>query len=168
MNELQRFQNNESEIPETYHEKSRRLNGIPKSLDKSPVLSLSSHKGVYYELDSFIDSLSTSELEGKMSHYINLSSVPSSEVVQQLNEFIKNHDKSIDPSELLFNIQFYPALDEEGKSSDPAETFAIDPTNYKTILPELIKLLEKKLDSSDEISSNIKAISDEGTIEKDS
>ena len=148
-----------------YGEKQRSSLGIPKELDNKPVLYLSSHRGAFdakYESHvrnffNFLDNEDSEENLEEISAFLDLSQTTPDEVVEALRliMFRDNHKEETkllpentsqnDPlPDFISNITYLPKLDKDGEAVDGSHTFAIDSSNYKTLLPNLKDFLTQK------------------------
>jgi len=158
--------NIEGEREKTFFERQRQSLGIPTSLNESPVLYMSAHRGVFnaefeghraeFQKVMVGGEISTDDKE---SVYIDLSKSNPEEVVELLWYMVQKTDPSREQGILpspsgqnealpgfLSNIIFLPALDQNGGSAskEPSHTFAIDRHNYQVLLPRLGEFLKEK------------------------
>lgn len=139
--------------------------GIPKELDHKPVLYVASHRGFLEtkyksHVEKFIRFWKTGESgenDEKESACLDLTQTNPDEVVGVLEKIMlresPNEGGKLLPGNVsqneplpafITNVIYLPQLDDNGESLGPSFTFAITPSNYKAILPQLKDFLVQK------------------------
>lgn len=151
---------------QTSHSRTREALKIPQELDNKAVLNVSSQRGFFDskyqshvdEFQRFFENQTEQEGEDRVSSYLDLSQTSPRQVVDLLKTLLMRTDPSRSgkwlssdngarnepPPSYIANVTYLPELDRNGIETDEINTFTIDPSNYRSILPELRDFLVKK------------------------